>query len=131
LLEYLEKHKKKVLYTPFTIYWLLLLTATSLPGKDLPNLGVSDKIEHFTAYFILSFFLSIVLMLQKRVKILKEKAIFSTLVIVGIYAALDELHQLFIPGRSCDIRDWLTDIIAACIAVFVVSLLTKKNHVKQ
>ena len=127
MLDYLEKHKQKFLYIPFTIYWLLLLTATSLPGKDMPNVGVSDKVEHFTAYFIFSFMFTIVLIIQNKFKYLKVRAFSATLFLVGIYAALDELHQLFIPGRSCDILDWATDITSACIAVLVVFLLTRKS----
>ncbi len=131
MFEYLEKHWKKAIYITFSIYWALLLTATSLPGSDVPDLGVSDKIEHFTAYFIFSFMLCVVLMFQNRFQILKQKAFVSTLILVGLYAALDELHQLFIPGRACDILDWSTDIAAALIAVSMIYFLSKLNPLKR
>lgn len=63
--------------------------------------------------------------------LLKQKAFFSTLVIVGVYAAFDEIHQIFIPGRSCDIRDWLVDFISAFIAVALVYILVKSNILKK
>ncbi len=125
MFEYLEKHRTKLVYVPLIIYWLLLLTATSLPGKDLPDIHVSDKIEHFSAYAILTILLTFTSLLQTKYKFLKEKAFLSTLIFVSIYAALDELHQLFIPGRDCDINDWMADFLAACFGILIVYSLVK------
>ena len=128
MIEYLEKNKVRAVYLPLIIYWLVLLTATSLPGKDLPNLGVSDKLEHFTAYFILAVILNLALIVQNKYSLLKLKSSIFTIIIIGSYAALDELHQLFIPGRSCDIKDWAADFIAACIGVSVIFLIRVKSR---
>jgi len=130
LFEYLEKRWKKQIYIIFSAYWIILLTATSLPGADVPDLGVSDKIEHFTAYFIFSFMLCVVLMLQQKYRLLKRRALTATLVLVGLYAAFDELHQLFIPGRSCDILDWSADMASALLAVTFIFIISKINLVK-
>jgi VanZ family protein len=126
LLDFLESHKNKLVYLPLIIYWIVLFVATSLPGNDLPNLGVSDKIEHFVAYFILAIFLNLALTLQTKFKWLKQKANFASILIISIYAGLDELHQIFIPGRSCDIRDWITDFMATCLAVLLMNMLFRQ-----
>ena len=34
-------------------------------------------------------------------------------------AALDELHQLFIPGRSAEVSDWLSDTLGASLGLYV------------
>ncbi len=125
MFEYLEKHKKKLVYIPLIIYWLLLLTATSLPGSDMPDIHVSDKVEHFSGYAILTIFLTLAMLLQNKIKMLKEKAFIATLILVAVYGALDELHQLFIPGRDCDIYDWITDFSAACFGVVIVYFIVK------
>ena len=121
----LEKYKIQLVFFPLGIYWLLLLFLTSLPGKDLPDVNISDKIEHLLAFWVLAILLKLTLVLQDKYKKLKEHSSIFTLVIIGIYAALDELHQLFIPGRSCDILDWLSDVSGALIAVLVISFLIK------
>ena len=121
----LEKYKIQLVYFPLGIYWLLLLFLTSLPGKDLPDVKISDKIEHLLAFWILAILLKLTLVLQDKYKKLKEHSSIFTLVIIGIYAALDELHQLFIPGRSCDILDWMSDVSGALIAVLVIGSLIK------
>ena len=43
-----------------------------------------------------------------------------TLLIVFLYAATDELHQLFVPTREGTIRDVLIDTTGAAIGLFVV-----------
>ena len=126
MLEYIEKHKVKFLYAPMFVYWLILLTATSLPAKDLPNTGVNDKIEHFSAYLILSLLLAFALSIQKRYKKARERSSLYTLIIVGIYAAADEIHQLFIPGRDCQFGDWVADFLAAIIAVAVIGYIFRR-----
>ena len=126
MLEYLENHKNKVVYLPLLIYWIILFVATSLPGSDVPNLRISDKIEHFIAYFILALFLNLALLLQTRFQWFKQKANYAVILIISVYAGFDELHQIFIPGRSCDLRDWITDFMATCFAVLVFNIFIRQ-----
>jgi VanZ family protein len=76
---------------------IALFIATSLPEPDVPKLGVSDKVEHFSEYCVLAFFLNLTLKFQDRYKWLKSKAADAAVLIASTYAALDELHQLLIP----------------------------------
>jgi VanZ family protein len=125
LFDFIEKNKKKLIYIPLGIYWFILLILTTLPGKDLPKTGVNDKIEHLTAYFFLSILLSLTLFFQnKYYKMKKYFAVFSGL-IIGLYAALDEIHQLFVPGRDCDILDWTADMIGTSIGILIIIFLIK------
>ena len=50
----------KILWSLTAIYWLTIFTLTHLPPTRLPQTHVSDKVEHFTAYFILATLLNIV-----------------------------------------------------------------------
>jgi VanZ family protein len=38
-------------------------------------------------------------------------AAISAVIVASLYGASDEWHQLFTPGRSSDVYDWLTDTI--------------------
>jgi len=40
-----------------------------------------------------------------------------TLAIVALIAAADEIHQLWLPGRSADVADFLADMAAAGLVV--------------
>ena len=125
MFDFIERNKKKLLYIPLLIYWIILLVLTTLPGKDLPKTGINDKIEHFSAYFLLGFLLSLALLFQNKFLRIKKNFALFTGFIIGLYAALDELHQLFVPGRDCDIFDWTADMIGASIGILLVIFLLK------
>ncbi len=105
------------------VYWIIIFTATSLPGNDLPYTGVNDKIEHFTAYLILSFLLNLALTFQNRYPKIKANATLYTIIFLAFYALFDELHQLYIPGRDCQFLDWCADFVGSLLGVSLVALL--------
>lgn len=87
------------------------------------------KSAHFTIYFILGIFSSLTfLSLNKPNLFLSSAASFA---ICALYAVSDEIHQYFVPGRSCEVRDMLIDSSAALIAVLTVSLYFKKKRRKS
>ena len=131
MLNYLEQHKKYLVYLPLILYWLLILTLTSLPGVDVPDIHLNDKIEHLMAYGGLGFLLNLSLRIQNKFTLVKKYPAWFAILIVSAYGALDELHQLFIPGRSCDILDWTADTIGVIIGVAIMTLLIIAVEKKQ
>ena len=128
---YLQRNKIGLIYWLLGIYWTILLVLTSLPGNDLPDINVSDKFEHFLAFFGLATLLYFSLLVQEKYKKLKKYSSSFTLLIVGSYAALDEFHQLFIPGRDCEFFDWIADFSGALAAVLILRIILKKLLSKQ
>jgi VanZ family protein len=124
LVDFLNKHKK-LLYILLSVYWLIIFTLTTLPGKDLPETGISDKIEHFSAYLILGVLLSLALLFQNRFFRIKKYFAACSLIIIGIYAAFDEIHQIFVPGRDCEFLDWTSDMAGAIIGVIFIIFLIR------
>ena len=120
--KFLEAHKKYFVYMPLIFYWLLILTLTSLPGEDLPDIKISDKIEHFLAFGGLGFLLHLSLRIQDKFNIIKKLPWLFAILFAAAYAAFDELHQLFIPGRLCDIHDWIADTVGVTFGVIIMAL---------
>jgi len=122
---FLNEHKTKFVYAPLILYWVILLLATSLPTDFLPEkpFDFFDKDEHFTAYGILGFLFALSLHFQSRIKLFAEKYFISTIIICGTYGLLDEIHQLFIPGRYCDLADWLADMVGILCGTLVARLI--------
>jgi VanZ family protein len=104
-------------WVPVAVWAAVQLTLTSLPGKDLP---VSiphplDWVGHWGLYGILG-------LLIARAAALREwpwRRLAVAALIVSCGAALDELHQLFIPGRSAEVLDWLSDTIGVTAGLTV------------
>ena len=123
LFNYLERNKVVLIYLPLVFYWIILFTLTTLPAQSVPSVGVSDKLEHLLAYFVLSILLYLTLLFQRKSVLLKNYAMLFTILIVFAYGIIDELHQLMIPGRSCELLDFLADMIGGIIGIIIVKIL--------
>lgn len=123
MFKFLEKRKVWLIYIPLFIYWIILITATSIPAEKLPSIKLSDKIEHFIAYFGLAILLNLTLMYQRKSIFLFNKASLVTIFICSFYGAVDELHQILIPGRFADTMDWLSDSLGTIMGVLVLNFL--------
>ena len=128
MFNYLEKNKVYLVYIPLVIYWVLLLLATSLPSADLPKVALSDKIKHFSAFFGLSVLLSLTLLYQQKYYLLKKHFLTFTLLIVSGYGLIDEIHQIFIPGRYAEFLDWVADSTGAIVAILLIWYLIKRTN---
>lgn len=113
-------------YIPLVVYWIVLLTITSTPKYFVPKIfELQDKIEHFIAYTILAILLNLTLHFQKKSLQLAIKSSLITFLIITIYAGIDEIHQIFIPGRYADIFDWLADTIGGLFGVYYTQIFLK------
>ena len=72
------------------------------------------KTAHFSVYLILGI-LSINLLSSFNIK---RFIMFSSL-FCFIYACTDEFHQLFVMGRSCEMRDVLIDTLGSFVGIFI------------
>jgi VanZ family protein len=101
---------------PLAAYSVLIFVISSIPGSDIPS-SVSPYSSLF--HFLLYFFYGIVAYLFFRN--ITTSIIFSTL-----YALSDEIHQYFVPGRSCDAMDLLVDIFGIVVGVILIYFVRKK-----
>ncbi|HUC42179.1 MAG TPA: VanZ family protein [Candidatus Micrarchaeaceae archaeon] len=98
------------------------------PGFSPDTLSVIHygirKCAHFTEYFILSWL--ILRGIRGDNKVTHVQWALLTIALVTGYAALDEFHQSFVPGRTASPRDVLIDMsggIAAQVAAALLMLL--------
>jgi len=78
-------------------------------GMDISGMDLGffiRKAAHFSIYFVLGILTFIANYANRRR--LVESAVVAVLISTG-YAVLDEYHQSFIPGRSCQLKDVLID----------------------
>ena len=70
--------------------------------------AVVRKTAHFSLYFLLGLFY---ISFLKEFNLNDKKLLIYTILFVFIYACSDEIHQLFIRGRSGEITDVLIDTL--------------------
>lgn len=78
------------------------------------------KAAHFTLYAVLGF-LMFGAMADKGIKL--KKTFLLSWFFGTLYAATDEIHQIFVPGRSCQLTDVLLDSAGVFCGV-LLALLT-------
>jgi VanZ family protein len=87
------------------------------------------KCAHFTEYFVFSLLILRAIRAGRRETHLVWAAV--AILLVAGYAALDEFHQSFVPGRTPAITDVLIDTTGGATAQAVAALAALWVHVRQ
>jgi VanZ family protein len=100
------------LWLPVIIYMAAIFYVSSLPQPPMPT--ATDKPWHLLAY--LGFAVVVVRAVAGgRPRRICLRTAGRAIAIAVMYAVSDEIHQMFVPGRSAD----LTDLIADAAGVLV------------
>lgn len=94
-------------WIPVVLYLALIFHLSSLTDP-LPELTGRfwDKGLHFAEYGGLG---GLFLFALRSSGVAWRRALLLAIAGASLYGASDELHQAFVPGRSCDVRDWVAD----------------------
>ena len=80
---------------------------------------VVRKIAHFTVFAVFGFIACAVAFAYMLKKPLRQAAPAVTGL---VYAVSDEIHQLFVPGRSCEFTDVLIDFAGCLLGICITRL---------
>lgn len=116
------KWKKALrLWLPPILWMGIIFFLSSRPTIKTTEIYWQDfiikKTAHFVEYAVLSF---LYLRAFLGSKTLKKKSFLLAFLISLVYAASDEYHQSFIPGREPRIRDVIIDSMGALFAIYMV-----------
>jgi VanZ family protein len=105
-----------------------ILTATSIPGSTIPDVGFrfADKLVHVVMYGGLGLLLARAVDDPDRMR--------ASLIAIAICVALgavDEWHQLYIPGRSGAVSDWIADSAGGVLGAGVWAVLSKQRALRR
>lgn len=81
-----------------------------------------SPIGHFSEYLLLGAVLENALRWHAPLK----RCIVLAPLMASAYGITDELHQIFVPSRSCDPADWLVDTVAAVIGALLCAALLRR-----
>jgi UDP-2,3-diacylglucosamine pyrophosphatase LpxH len=80
-----------------------------------------DKLAHFLAFGVLAGLLDLALRRTRHDLPIYRRHLLIFLA-VAVFAATDEWHQRFVPGRECAFLDWVADTLGAAFGLAFVSL---------
>jgi VanZ family protein len=113
-------------WLPPLVWAGVILFGTSLPSAVVPHqVSAFDKALHFTIYAIFA-----ALLTRAGSDVFgRWRAATLALVISAVFAAADEWHQRFIPGRATEVADWHADTLGAAVGglAFAASRLKRSG----
>ena len=87
----------------------------------------ASVVAHFSEYLLLGALLVNAL----RSHMTLGRTFVLAIVCASAYAVTDEIHQIFVAGRYCDVLDWLTDTLGAALGSGITTLLLAKASPAQ
>lgn len=82
------------------------------------------KLAHMTEFGILAVLFFIAIKYYAQINTMKKRYVCAWIAAVG-YAASDEFHQLFVPGRSGNLFDVCVDAFGVSVALVMIYLLRR------
>jgi VanZ family protein len=104
------------------IFWLSSI-------HRIPNLHIpmADKIAHLSFYGVLCGLWFRAFVMQEKFPRLKQCALCAALLFTIMYGITDEIHQLFVWGRTTDILDVTADSIGGLLFVIAFSVFQRRK----
>lgn len=112
---------------PLVLWMLLIFVASSIQANVYPRVNWWGwaKIVHLVFYGVLCFLSWRAIMQQERYPQLVRHAESAALIVVLLYGASDEFHQIFTAGRHPSVLDVFIDCGGACL--FLAGLFVYKR----
>ncbi|NUM79212.1 VanZ family protein [bacterium] len=110
---------------PAVAWAMVIFIASSIQGTSLPDLGKwsADKLIHSGVFGILAVFSFIAF---RHYGAVKSKSLrwgwTMSFIFCIMYAASDEIHQMYVPNRASEMLDFLADSIGI-VVVHVYTLV--------
>ncbi len=111
---------------PVIVYSLAIVIESAQSKAPVPDLGfeMQDKLYHLAGYTLYGLLLTYAL---RATSWHWKRVVMFTLLIGALFAASDEWHQYFVPGRSCDIFDWIADVCGLTVSCALSTLYNKRS----
>ena len=109
---------------PAILVAVIIFIFASLPSPPDIKLSVTneDLIKHAIAYAVFGFFIARALFFQHSLVGLRKRYLIFAIIFGILYGISDEFHQLFVPGRSSEVRDALADAVGVIIGTLLFYL---------
>lgn len=113
-------------WLPAAAYMAGIFWASSGPRDLGPDIGGIDKVAHFAAYALLGWLLWRAAA-ASAIPAVAALAPLWTLLIGTAYGVSDEIHQMSVPGRSCEAADLAADVLGLLAAQGAIALWQRRR----
>jgi VanZ family protein len=110
-----------ILWAATFIWAAVIFYFSTMTGSNVPSV-MPDFIPHFIEYAVFACLLTAAIWATKKQMPAGLIGLWA-ICFTSIYAASDEFHQSFVPGRTPDVKDWAVDVLAAIVIAAVFFFL--------
>jgi len=103
-------------WIPALLWAGVIFVGSSLPGSTVP--GGYSVYGHLAEYAVLA---ALIVVAQRTCD--RRRAVLVAIALCALYAVSDEFHQSFVPMRTPDVLDWLTDVAGATAGSAITAAL--------
>jgi VanZ family protein len=103
------------LWLPVALDAALIFYLSSIPQLPSPPGPFSDKHFHFASYALFATLLVRALS-SARLRNINARIAIVAILLATLYGATDEIHQIFVPGRTAAFDDLAADALGAIAA---------------
>jgi len=111
-------------WAPVLAYASLIFYLSSIPSSGLPEWNFDLSILHVPLFFGLSYLILRALP-SRGVPLWRLFAL--SIAVSTLYGVTDELHQLFVPGRTFSLMDMLFDFIGSSLILFKIRMSSNQK----
>ena len=123
------KYQLPLLVWACLIFWLSSIK--TIPPIKLQFIA-ADKLAHMSVFFVFCWFSRRALFFQDTFPKFKKWSLFVAFLSTCLYGYLDEVHQLYVPGRTYDYYDMLADATGALVFIALFTITNRwRSKVKQ
>lgn len=88
-----------------------------------PGVDLASSVAHFCEFAVFGALLSNAL--GRHVVGSRGRVLLAAVAVASAYAITDEAHQIFVPGRVCDVADWAVDTAGALLGAGIWALVAR------
>lgn len=117
---------------PLLIWIGVIFGISAIPSIPVVKFPISpDKIAHVAIYFVLCFVAYRAFYHQNALLWFQRNSLLAAFVFTVMYGVLDEIHQLYVPGRWGDVYDAAADSLGGLLFVGWFRWKSQRNSHKR
>ncbi len=115
---------------PAILWAVVIFIASSISHIKLPKIEfiAVDKVVHMGIFYVLAILLYRAFYTPETKNIISMKRLVYSALLSMVYGVLDEVHQLFVQGRQCDIYDMIADSLGGLLAGLTIYIFLKWKY---
>ncbi|MDO9390336.1 MAG: VanZ family protein [bacterium] len=117
--------KKLLIWGPVAAWLVLMITATSIPNLTTPaRYPHADLVFHIVVYLVLALLAARAFSMTGY----RHKGLWAVLLVMGLgLAAIDEYHEVMVPGRTVSFLDFSMNVIGFTAGTGISKLCYKNK----